>query len=65
MNQENFITGSPNSIHVSRWLISLPPVGYPGREFQIRDALDEVLGPEKAAFYWDKVEINIEVEQLG
>ncbi|KAG8840427.1 Endo-1,4-beta-xylanase 5, partial [Serendipita sp. 411] len=28
--------------------------GYPGREFQIREALDEVLGPQKAAFYWDK-----------
>lgn len=28
--------------------------GYPGREFQIREALDDVLGPEKAAFYWDK-----------
>ncbi|KAG8771221.1 Endo-1,4-beta-xylanase 5 [Serendipita sp. 398] len=28
--------------------------GYPGHEFQIREALDEVIGSQKAAFYWDK-----------
>lgn len=28
--------------------------GYPGREFQIREALEEVLGKQKADFYWDK-----------
>ncbi|KAG8822653.1 Endo-1,4-beta-xylanase 5 [Serendipita sp. 399] len=30
--------------------------GYPGCEFQIREALDDVIGPEKAAFYWDKAD---------
>ncbi|KAF9050862.1 glycoside hydrolase [Hymenopellis radicata] len=28
--------------------------GYPSCEYQIRDALDEVLGPQKAAFFFDK-----------
>ncbi|KAF8241652.1 glycoside hydrolase [Wilcoxina mikolae CBS 423.85] len=28
--------------------------GYPGREYQIREALAEVLGPEKAQFFFDK-----------
>lgn len=39
--------------------------GYPGREFQIRDALDEVLGPEKAKFYWDKASIRLISAEIG
>jgi hypothetical protein len=29
--------------------------GYPGCEFQAREALAEVLGEQKAAFFFDKV----------
>lgn len=29
--------------------------GFPGREYQIRQALAEVLGKEKAQFFFDKV----------
>lgn len=33
--------------------------GYPGREFQIRQALDETIGEEKAKFFFDKVRSSL------
>jgi hypothetical protein len=32
--------------------------GYPGCEFQVREALEDVLGKEKSEFFFDKVRIR-------
>lgn len=33
--------------------------GYPGCEFQVREALEEVLGKEKSEFFFDKVRTSV------
>jgi VanZ family protein len=33
--------------------------GFPGREYQIREALAEAIGAEKAKFFFDKVSHRI------
>jgi hypothetical protein len=35
--------------------------GYPGCEFQIRDALASVIGEEKSEFFFDKVREDISI----
>lgn len=52
---ENFISGQYVSYESNTFGDERLAVGYPGCEFQIRDALAEVVGKEKSELFFDKV----------
>ena len=53
LHMENFITGKCFRVFVCSFLNC--STGFPGHEYQIREALDEVLGKDDAEFFFDKV----------
>lgn len=55
MNMENFISGQNLPDKMQLWSRSSLHEGYPGREFQIREALAQVIGEKKSALFFDKV----------
>ena len=55
-SMENFISGIFYVPSSSDSLINDEFVGYPGSEFQIREALAQVVGTEKRDLFFDKVQ---------
>ena len=53
---ENFISGScTEAVNCETRRLTCNDAGYPGCEFQIREALAEVLGRQKSEYFFDKV----------
>lgn len=55
MHMENFITGMCCALSFGSLQGAL---GFPGHEWQIREALDEAIGTEDAAFFFDKARLT-------
>ena len=53
---ENFVSGScTGAVSCETRRLTCSDAGYPGCEFQIREALAEVLGRQKSEYFFDKV----------